>query len=579
MCENGRGGIRQQRFLDVFERRFAEKTNCHQIEATKYYFLQKTGKGTVPFVYEFLAWQNLAELLKKSLDKGELPKRQVFTDYSYRRYGMYFGNLNKAFLDCFLEKGNFLDGFVRTCPGWFVQEYLELLVAFRDGRQKQLSEDRKKALLEKLLLVYSCIMQEDYTEEKADYGLVFQYRLQIPSLLEFVRESLCRTNLKIQPKQVNYYNYGYYFFLLQSNLAMEKTVRERAGRQAEFWKTHGANRKPVLLDVWGSCISRIPVNFNEKELAANVYLFQVGPFGVYEEPQEYDPGLLSGNDPWRDSLFDIQFRHGMREVLAESGAEWMIADLYAVSCLSLYEYQRNLYVLGKETARKLRAKKINICLNKEDRDFITKEIMAWAGYIKQRYGKKIILVKNRRSEAFIRADGNIAWFGSWQENAERNKFTTELNEMLFRELDCYYIDLVDEFLSDELSYLELRPTHYENELYEEEGKIIEHIVKEHPLQKHYTTYGNRVRISRICKLLEKNRGSAVLRELFHGKALDSLVLNMEISDIRQYQELLLELYDQDFANQVQIFHYLKEMKKYHPFYELMIRTMLQGTDG
>lgn len=145
---------------------------------------------------------------------------------------------------------------------------------------------------------------------------------------------------------------------------------------------------------------------------------------------------------------------------------------------------------------------------------------------------------------------------------EKNAFTNECNELLFKYLDCYYIDIVDQFLGDELNLFELTPTHFEEELYWEEGRIIQDIIENKPEKKHVNTYSNRVRVNRIIKLRKNNENNQIVRNLFTSDIMDAICLNTSIESLEQYKELWIELYDQHFTEKEEMMCYIDENPRF-----------------
>ena len=129
-------------------------------------------------------------------------------------------------------------------------------------------------------------------------------------------------------------------------------------------------------------------------------------------------------------------------------------------------------------------------------------------------------------------------------------------------MDCYYIDIVDQFLGDELNLFELTPTHFEEELYWEEGRIIQDIIENKPEKKHVYTYSNRVRVNRIIKLRKNNENNQIVRNLFTSEIMDAICLNTSIESLEQYKELWIELYDQHFTEREEMMCYIAENPRF-----------------
>lgn len=564
----------RQKWLDCFEQRFREKTECLLLDITKYYFLKKESKNIKPYGYEELCYRDIAFNIEQILNNSghfstnnSLDMQSIYN--SYIRYSEYYINLDKGFLNVFLTD-NVIDEYVKACHEEWVLQNINVLVLLRKMNFKNADEllsflENHKIDSEFFMCLesYCYVIRQMYDVKGVRYDLLFEKRHAVPDLLEEVQNFALREKLVVSKKQINFYNYSYYFYLMLSSLTSAKNKKKELLKISESF---GKNvvKDPYLVDVWGSCISRLPINYNEKNIAVENYLFQVPPIGLFDAPVTYDDRIfnIGKRKIWRDKLAKIQLERRAKLEIKNSKALWVILDLFTLSAGNICKYSGEIFCLEPKVIKALSAERIDLYNDEKMMQYVKSELYIFASFLRQKYKNNIILIKNKRSEFFLNSNRKIEVFKGRNRNMEKNAFTNECNELLFKYLDCYYIDIVDQFLGDELNLFELTPTHFEEELYWEEGRIIQDIIENKPEKKHVNTYSNRVRVNRIIKLRKNNENNQIVRNLFTSDIMDAICLNTSIESLEQYKELWIELYDQHFTEKEEMMCYIDENPRF-----------------
>ena len=107
-------------------------------------------------------------------------------------------------------------------------------------------------------------------------------------------------------KQITFQNYGAWFAFMQTS---DIKAFENAASALHYEKDI---LRPVVVDLWGSCISRTNLNFDdEKNFVTSIYLFQVPPF-VETTPAKYDKQVIA---KYTSSWYDQMHRMSCQEHL------------------------------------------------------------------------------------------------------------------------------------------------------------------------------------------------------------------------------------------------------------------------
>lgn len=546
-------------FVGECETWFREFTGCTVIDTLKFYYMEKKSAG---FQYEKEAYLDLADNVKRFVRRQHVRRRPVFR-YSLDRYCRYYDNLYKRAFGAFLRTNNAVENLVYSSEPWFVKENYELLRAaekllksgYRDVADGLDMTMKNADVVREILLAMDAAIRKDYVNPGVRYDLLFRNRICVRALWQEVQKYAQNHFPGIFPEQITEVNYGYYFSLMQLELTDNKTVRERALEVIKFLQAdRSVELTPYAIDLWGSCVSRL--NFQYDNVAHDCTMvfrgnmFQALPLFLDAPKVQYNPLLFAPPITADNKVVQYQLDGSLREKLNKTGTDWVVIDLYTLTALSLFRYQDKVYCDNQNfCSKKLGAGKVT--LHKEfTQEQILAELDKFADYITGRYGDRVILIKHKRMEHYIDFNDKILPFTDKEigDSRERNPYNDRYTDYFAKRSGCYYIDIIDQFLSDEMNLLYLNSVHYENEFYRQVCKIMGYILRERPNQRHFTTYDSLTRVKRIARLNRANPGSNVVRALFRGGWLDDALLKLDGDFLEENAPMIARIYDEGFAN-------------------------------
>lgn len=546
-------------FMGECEQWFQEATNCFVIDTLRFYYMEKKANG---MQYEKEAYLDLVDNVKRFTRQVHVRKRPIFR-YSLDRYCRYYNNVYKNAFQTFLRKENAIENLVFSSEPWFVQKHFELL-RYAEKKLKSSYQDLCAVLdlsmdgaplLRDILLAMDATMKKKYTNPDIRYDLLFENRITVRSLWQATRKFVNENIEGIYPEQVTEVNYGYYFSIMQLHLTTNDTIRARALKTLERMQADPhVELKPMMLDIWGSCVSRLNFQYdNTAHDCKMVYrsnMFQGLPLFLNGPTVTYDKKMFAPPISFDNKMVQMQLDSGICNYLDASGTDWIVLDFYTLTALTVHDYQGKLYCDNQGVfTKKLKSKKVTL-----HKQFTNEEIFAeldkLTEYLHGRYGEHIILIKHKRMEHYLDFQGKIHLFPDKElkDSLERNPYNDIYTEYFANTCGCYYIDIVDQFLADEMNMLYLKSVHYEDEFYEEVQKLMRYIVSEQPSKKHFTTYDYDTRVKRIAKMTKHNAGSPVLQTLFHNHWLDEYLLNMDSAIVETNAQVFAELYSESYLS-------------------------------
>lgn len=537
------------------EKWFQARTRCSTINTLQFYYLEKKPEGTQ---YEKEAYLDLADNIQRFVRREHIRRRPIFR-YSLDRYCRYYDNLYKKAFGAFLRKDNAIENLVYSSQPAFIQENYELLRAAErllipGYRELAVALDPglpNAQLLKNLLITMDAVLQKDYVNPNIPYSLLFDHDFTLRELWKQTQEYARKHWKDIFPEQVTEVNYGYYFAKMQLELTKNDTICAGARRILEHYEQSNVPLKPLVADLLGSCVSRLNFQYDTVEYKSSMVLrgnlfqalpiFWDGPKVVYN-PLLFLPGTSADN-----LVVQTELDNRVSTVLDQTGSDWLVVDLYTLTAKSIYRYQGKIFCdNGNHFAKRAGAEKITL-----HKDFTQEALLAQldrlADYVQRRYGSKVILIKHKRMTHYVDYQGKIRRFSEepYRDSLERNPHNDVYTNYFAEKTGCYYIDIVDQFLSDEMNLLYLNTVHYENAFYDEVRKLMHHIMLHEPAQKHYTDYTSLTRVRRIASLCRQNPGDPVLSELFCRNWLDSLLLKLDPELVQQHAAAFTQLYDEN----------------------------------
>lgn len=542
-----------QLFSDC-EKWFQARTGCATINTLTFYYLEKKPDGNQ---YEKEAYQDLADNIKRFVRKEHVRRRPIFR-YSLDRYCRYHDNLYKKAFGAFLRTDNAIENLVYSSRPSFIQENYELLRAaerllipgYRDLANALDMALPNAQLLKDLLIAMDAAPKKDYVNPNISYSLLFDHGFTLRELWKQTQSYAKVHWTDILPEQVTEANYGYYFCKMQLELTENASLCAEARRVMAQYEENGTVLQPMVADLLGSCVARLNFQYDLVEgtssMVLRANLFQALPIFLDGPKVLYNPLLFLPTTNSDNLVVQTELDSNVTAVLDQTGAKWLVMDLYTLTAKSIYRYQGKIFCDNSNYFAK-RAGAEKITLHEEFTDEqILRELDTLAAYVKKRYGHRVILIKHKRMTHYLDFQGKIQRFSDepYRDSLERNPHNTVYTDYFAEKSGCYYIDIVDQFLSDERNLLYLNTVHYENEFYDEVRLLMQHIMTEEPAQKHYATYSSRTRIRRILALRQKNPDASLLSTLFCQSWLERLLLKLDVEILSDYAEEFAKLYDE-----------------------------------
>ena len=199
------------------------------------------------------------------------------------------------------------------------------------------------------------------------------------------------------------------------------------------------------------------------------------------------PSEMSGNSPnfLKKSMCNEYNKH-ILEGLRSTKSEWIIVDLrsatYSHYKVSLEDGRQETFSAHTEeflnlvkSALDSKGKKYELEELPFSMDLCLERMDLLVDFLKERYGRNIILVETFESMYRIREDGEIAmWDG---EPRELNSKVMRLNNEFIKRTSCYYIKCPFTVLSDDFHRWGTARVHYVIEYYRYALDVIDYIVK------------------------------------------------------------------------------------------------------
>lgn len=537
---------------------FINRTGCAVVDTLRFYFMEKIPGG---MRYENEAYLDTADNIKRYISGKHIRKRPIFR-YSMDRYCRFYSNLYKKAFGAFLRTDNAVENLVYSAEPWFVQQHYALLrtaekllkPGYREVAEHLDPEAASAPLIRDILLAMDAVIGKRYTDSTIRYACLFENRIVIRTLWQAVKKYADEHWSDIFPEQITEVNYGYYFARMQLELSDDATIRAEAERiMTMLERDERVPLKPYVLDIWGSCVSRLNFQYNlvarRSTMVFRGNLFQALPIfleGNIRYPERWFTPSASA-----DTLtVKYQLDGTVRDVLNQTGTDWLVLDFYTLTALSVYRCGEKYYCDNNNfCAKRLGAEKVNLHNTFTDEEIFS-ELDKLADYVHERYGKKVILIKHKRMEHYIDFTGKLRSFSdkTRAESAERNPHSDAYADYFAQRSGCYYIDIIDQFISDEMNLLYLNSVHYENAFYAEVERLILHILEHQPKTRHFTECSSVTRIRRLAKLNANNPEHPVVQALFADHPLDAELLTLPAQTVLAHAEELAQLRDMGYTS-------------------------------
>ena len=541
------------RALNQYEKYVQNETKGILINTTSFYFYKKKrGYFLNDRAYEDECYLDIARKISANVKKGKKVADVPNSRCAINRYVKYAGKtIEYKALSIFLDEDNIVDQFILSAPGKFIEEHKKDLLAAKKVKADGFEQWRKKISeifaenqeFCNIITAFYSIKLGMFQEENISCRELFRNGIVSRDVLGSIQQYVADTGIA-SPKQITTHNAGYYYALM---------IGKNAEEALEYAEDN-ATIEPVLVDIFGSCVARICLRENfsgNKSLSVNKCWFHIPAYIESQKKIEYDKSIYDQLSGLHTQNVYLQFEHKVMEDIRSSQAQWLLVDLYGLTSPCIYSYKGFLYAdFERKISKKLGSKLANVLNNTQllgNWNDILKRMDLWIDTVKEKYGNRIILVRINYSHLTYGDDHVIYAPRDKQKLDVAHSFQSFAFDYVKEKLNCYTIDITNEFCSDDCGFRKRISVHYGYDFYREAYKLIKHIVYNEPEQKKFDNYDYHVRVRRMADMLEHNK-AAIVRQFF-PQPLDEAVLKLSSEVIRQHEKVIVSWYESSISTE------------------------------
>ncbi len=489
--------------LGRYEDYFVSKTGSRTIDVFGSYFIDAYHMFGWSLVnYESFAYDNIKHCLTHIFENTSQDNTLYIKLLRYIKYGDF---LERAFrLNWLFSSEDIVEDFISHTSVSFVKEFYEELIKLDQKNIKTLSALKKEALKncsDKVALVASWYAA--LKETKFD-GLVFD-RL------------ITDYKLTLASKLANYCNYLLGKKKINGHTATAQNLESyipylTSGKISELSKTPLPNQ-PIMIDVWGSCISREIFKFIEDNVVLGSYIYRASGLHINDPPiniplSEFENLDNFNGSKWRSEFIKNNLYRETPKKLKGTKSKWLLMDLYDFAELT-YQIDGNSFVLDYDTTnmpiyQKLCQSYGLKCVGfypYKDEDLASR-LDTLVDLIKSVYGENVILTNIHFSMHYISDSGEIVKFNRNKgEFDSKNEYLKKCQDYLAEKLNCYVIDFNDMFIADERFVWGESPVHYETLFFTLAASTISDIINGKSSERVISTVPEKLSAERILGFL------------------------------------------------------------------------------
>lgn len=412
----------------------------------------------------------LTEMVSDNTKKNVTLSDEDLTDYKINLLSNFSVNdISQKYFEK-LFSNNLIDNLIMFSSREFLNKYGLSILEY----SKSNLIDDKNSDFYKIVTYYSDLTNNNIYMP-TELSLFESLNLKYDELLKVQLCIFCQNlGLKILKRDITKENLEFF-------VEFYTNVKKDGSNYSNLFKNIVEPHLPMKFDIWGSCYSRLLSNLYPNDIITNKYLFQVNPLSAFDEKVEYDEKLFSDDMKWEDKMIKIQLDSSVEEFFSDSTADWIIFDFYTLLGNRQFYYKgKEIYGHQCDSFEKISKnceKKLHYKLN--DYENVCKKLDTLGNFLKNKYGDNVIVIANSFSEYYLDYDRNISLFQNNPlfDNYKENKaFYDKCVNYFVNKFNFYYIDIVDDYIADENTILNLSPTHYEDSLYKDIVSIIKQIV-------------------------------------------------------------------------------------------------------
>lgn len=564
-------------FIKEKEKYFLKKVNPTVISLSRYYFVRKQVGKEIDFrLFEDELYEDINRWILEYLS-GENRTTPSF-DISVKRFINYQNQTihYKAF-ESFLSKEDFTDHLMVSGGRSFAIRFEKDLILLKHRTSGKTLQEIEETNWNRLLQKDFCKIVDGFAhsllnplEQTEPERCFTMFRNGVVS--SKVKNELRNYWVKLNRNLINTHNAGYYYAKM---MGMEE---KEAVRYAE----PGHSIKPVLMDVYGSCISYQPINEFMSGMTAVVHNNYYMHVPCYESSPKAipHPTVSFENPPLNEFEKNVrlQFDHKIEEDLKKSEAEWCIIDLFSLVAPRTFLYNGFCFTdYGDKTWRLFPQDNIEALRvwNGYYQKLLTqpdffKKIDRWIDWMNERYGQNIITMNFRVCDTKIGDDNKLYY--AYSNANKKEEIIQQVYQYIQEKLNGYLIDYTRDFLADDAGYSSSSSVHYELDFYTTVRKTVEYIVSNKPEQHVFSTYPNNIRVERMLRLREKNSAESIAK--YFKQALDRVFLPLPYKILKEYKDIIIGCYDAGLSSIEQVLKKLKcSQDEHHDSFASLIKAL------
>lgn len=513
------------RRIKELENYFVKKMNPYVIDIYSHYFVDfDHKKGVTMSTYEKPFYHHAKRLVSTIIRTR--PEQRVFQEQEYfmrlGRFIKYYDNLfAKNNTALFMDDEKFTDHLVLQLSHEILTEYESDLVEIEaeryetvqdilDGHSFKFSQPLKECLK-----VVQAVEEGEIFREDTNYQAVFDYHLKIVGrFTSLVKAELERQGIIEGEIHINEFNCENYYTALTAvrngkTSLLKKCVsgigcdmeerhkvkslvrnmkREYKDAAALYCNVMNRYYEPVLVDLWGSCITREILNEDDGRFRIGKYAYRNCFLFAFDEPVPYDESRfgdlsLFENSEWRLGYIKSAFHKDLPEQLRQTKSGWLLLDFYDLVC-DIVEYNGGVLTADnevralkfyKEIKEECTVTSIDAVLDEEE---IRRRFEVFIRFIREKYGKNIVFIKADVKTKFLDQERQLVPM-RWHKKEvllEKKKFLDKWQNYFLEQADCYVIDYARRYHADDLCVSGAFMVHYEKEFYEKGYQALYEIV-------------------------------------------------------------------------------------------------------
>lgn len=270
---------------------------------------------------------------------------------------------------------------------------------------------------------------------------------------------------------------------------------------------------PTLVDIWGSCISRLIFNYadeikgNKGRYIVNKYVFHVNPLNIFLRKTDFEQVDGLCQTEYAERNLAMQLEGNIHKYYENTESAWILVDFYALYAHHVFRCGKGFIITGNNLGRKYFPQaQCNPIFEEMSYEEIWNAMEKFVAFLRDNYQDNIILISAYNTLHYVK--NNIILKFEKNEKIEKvNLFLKKIEYDFVKKTNCFYIDIKKYFMADDKEMVNLEPYHYEKELYLEEYKTIRQICEGtyYNVSKHVSKISDEIILKRFLKYREKNR--------------------------------------------------------------------------